>query len=115
MHLCAGHALAGMAVDRAPVGLDDDPFLAQDCLEPGHADAPVVGVNSRNLHDLSIDAGRLGRLIESIPAGRTVVAESGIGGRADLEALPNRADAVLIGSAFMAAPDPARKLEELGW
>ena len=78
-------------------------------------DAPIVGVNSRNLHDLSIDAARLGRLVETIPIGRTVVAESGIGSRADLESLPDRADAVLIGSAFMAAADPALKLEELGW
>jgi indole-3-glycerol phosphate synthase len=78
-------------------------------------DCPIVGVNARDLHDLTIDADRLARLVDAVPADRVVVAESGIGVRSDVEAIPDRADAVLIGSAFMAAGDPARKLEELGW
>ena len=39
---------------------------------------PIVGVNSRNLHDLTIDPGRMNRLIQQVPADRIAVAESGI-------------------------------------
>lgn len=75
----------------------------------------IVGVNARNLHDLSIDAGRMADLLAQVPADRVAVAESGVHSRADVDALPARADAVLIGSAFMEAADPAARLEELGW
>ena len=49
-----------------------------------------------------------------VPAGKTVVAESGISGRAELEELDRvGVDAVLIGGALMAAADPEAKTREL--
>ena len=49
-----------------------------------------------------------------VPAGKTVVAESGISGRAELEELERvGVDAVLIGGALMAAADPEAKTREL--
>jgi len=49
-----------------------------------------------------------------IPAGKTVVAESGISGREELLELERvGVDAVLIGGALMAAPDPEAKVREL--
>ena len=49
-----------------------------------------------------------------VPAGKTVVAESGISGRAELEELERvGVDAVLIGEALMAAADPEAKAREL--
>lgn len=78
-------------------------------------DVGIVGVNARNLHDLSIDAGRMAGLLAQVPEDRVAVAESGVHSRADIDALPARADAVLIGSAFMETADPAARLEEFGW
>jgi len=49
-----------------------------------------------------------------VPAGKTVVAESGISSREELEELDRvGVDAVLIGGALMSAPDPEQKVREL--
>ncbi len=53
-------------------------------------------------------------LMPDVPAGKTVVAESGISGREELEELDRvGVDAVLIGGALMAAADPESKTREL--
>ena len=78
-------------------------------------DVAIVGVNARNLHNLTIDAHRMAGLLQQVPDDRIAVAESGVHARADVEALPARADAVLIGSALMEVEDPEQRLEELGW
>jgi indole-3-glycerol phosphate synthase len=50
----------------------------------------------------------------NVPAGKTVVAESGISGRHELEELDRvGVDAVLIGGALMTVPDPEAKVREL--
>ncbi|MBK8012552.1 MAG: indole-3-glycerol-phosphate synthase [Deltaproteobacteria bacterium] len=77
--------------------------------------AKIVGINNRNLHTLEIDPMTFVRLAPLIPRGRTVVAESGIRTKDDLVPLRDVADAVLIGSTLMSAPDIEAKLIELGW
>jgi indole-3-glycerol phosphate synthase len=78
------------------------------------AGAEVIGINNRNLDDMSVDLGTTLELMPDVPAGKTVVAESGISGREELEELERRGvDAVLIGGALMAAPDPEAKVREL--
>jgi indole-3-glycerol phosphate synthase len=77
--------------------------------------ASVIGVNSRDLRTLAIDTSRGQQLLECIPADRVRVAESGVQTREDVERLRGCADAVLIGSALMTAPDPAAAIEQLGW
>jgi len=78
------------------------------------AGAEVIGVNNRNLDDMSVDIGTTYELMPDVPAGKTVVAESGISGRAELEELDRvGVDAVLIGGALMTAPDPEAKVREL--
>jgi indole-3-glycerol phosphate synthase len=53
-------------------------------------------------------------LITDVPAGKTVVSESGISERATLQELEEvGVDAVLIGEALMRADDPAVKVREL--
>jgi indole-3-glycerol phosphate synthase/phosphoribosylanthranilate isomerase len=76
--------------------------------------APVLGVNARDLSTFAIDrAGQL-ELVARIPRDRVVVAESGIHTRAEGAAAELAgADAILVGSALMRAPDPAAKLAEL--
>lgn len=78
------------------------------------AGAEVIGINNRDLDDMSVDLGTTLDLMPDVPAGKTVVAESGISGRGELEELERRGvDAVLIGGALMSAPDPEAKVREL--
>src|SRR4051794_22398074 len=78
------------------------------------AGAEVIGINNRNLEDMSVDIGTTFELMPDVPAGKTVVAESGISGRGELEELDRvGVDAVLIGGALMAAEDPEAKVREL--
>ena len=86
-----------------------------DELDRGLAlDAPVLGVNARDLTTFAIDRDAQLALLARIPADRIVVAESGIASRAHGAAAELAgADAILVGSALMRAPDPAAKLAEL--
>jgi indole-3-glycerol phosphate synthase len=78
------------------------------------AGAEVIGINNRNLEDMSVDIATTFELMPDIPAGKTVVAESGISGRGELEELDRvGVDAVLIGGALMVAEDPEAKVREL--
>jgi indole-3-glycerol phosphate synthase len=77
-------------------------------------DAAVIGINARDLSTFEIDRRAQLKLVEAAPRDRVVVAESAIGARAHAaEAELAGADAVLVGSTLMRAPDPAAKLEEL--
>jgi indole-3-glycerol phosphate synthase len=77
-------------------------------------DAEVVGINNRDLDHGSVDLATTFDLMPDVPAGKTVVAESGISSTAELQELERvGVDAVLIGSALMAAADPEAKTREL--
>jgi indole-3-glycerol phosphate synthase len=77
-------------------------------------DAPVVGVNARDLSTFAIDRRAQLELVATVPDDRVVVAESGIDSRAQGAAAELAgADAILVGSTLMRAPDPAAKLSEL--
>lgn len=76
--------------------------------------ADPVGINARDLATFEIDRTAQLELVAAAPAGRVVVAESGIANRAQGAAAELAgADAILVGSALMRAPDPAAKLREL--
>jgi len=77
-------------------------------------DAPIVGINARNLTTFAIDRRAQLELIARAPRDRVVIAESGIHTRAHGAAAELAgADAILVGSALMQAPDPPAKLREL--
>jgi indole-3-glycerol phosphate synthase len=77
-------------------------------------DAAIVGINARDLDTFEIDRRAQLALVERAPRDRVVVAESAIASRAQgAEAELAGADAILVGSALMRAPEPAAKLEEL--
>jgi len=77
-------------------------------------DAPIIGVNARNLADFSLDRTTQLALVARAPRDRVVVAESGVHSRAQGAAAELAgADAVLVGTALMRATDPASKLREL--
>jgi len=69
-------------------------------------DADVIGINNRDLTDFTVDVARTFELLSDIPAGKTVVSESGIGARDQLDELERvGVDAVLVGEALMRADD----------
>ena len=76
--------------------------------------AEIVGINARDLSTFAIDRTAQLELVAQVPEGRVVVAESGVHSRAQGAAAELAgADAILVGSALMRAPDPAAKLAEL--
>jgi indole-3-glycerol phosphate synthase len=76
--------------------------------------AQVIGVNARDLSTFEIDRRAQLALVEQAPSDRVVIAESAIASRAQgAEAELAGADAILVGSTLMRAPDPAARLAEL--
>ena len=107
---------AGMLARVEELGLDalveahDGGELAR-AVELG---AEVIGINARDLDTFEVDRRAALELVAAAPRDRVIVAESGVGARAHgAEAELAGADAILVGSALMRAPDPAAKLREL--
>ncbi|QIK95286.1 bifunctional indole-3-glycerol-phosphate synthase TrpC/phosphoribosylanthranilate isomerase TrpF [Sphingomonas sp. HDW15A] len=67
--------------------------------------APLIGINNRNLKSFRTDLSVTERL-SPLAQGRTLVAESGIATRADIDRLSPLVDAFLVGSTPMRDPDP---------
>jgi indole-3-glycerol phosphate synthase len=90
---------------------------AHDAAELGRAaalEAPVVGLNARDLRTFTIDRRGALDLVAAAPPDRVVVAESGVLTRAHAAAAELAgADAILVGTALMRAADPPAKLREL--
>ena len=77
-------------------------------------DADVLGINNRNLADLTVDVETTLRLLTDVPAGKAVVSESGYEHRGQLDELERiGVDAVLIGEAPMRAEEPEIMVREL--
>jgi len=77
-------------------------------------DAPVVGINARDLGTFHVDRGAQLELVARAPRDRVVIAESGIETRAQAAAAELAgASAVLVGSTLMRAAEPGAKLREL--
>ncbi|WP_312837832.1 bifunctional indole-3-glycerol-phosphate synthase TrpC/phosphoribosylanthranilate isomerase TrpF, partial [Atlantibacter hermannii] len=68
-------------------------------------EAKVVGINNRDLRDLSIDLDRTRQLAPRLGAGVTVISESGINSYAQVRELSHFASGFLIGSALMGQDD----------
>ena len=90
---------------------------AHDADELSRAEAlgvAVIGLNARDLATFEIDRRAQLDLVARAPRDRVIVAESGVQNRAHAAAAELAgADAVLVGSALMRAPDPAAKLADL--
>jgi indole-3-glycerol phosphate synthase len=93
------------------VEVHDEPEL---CTALEVIDAEVIGINNRDLTDFTVDVERTYELLADVPAGKTVVSESGFHTRAQLDELERvGVDAVLIGETLMRAPDPELTLRHL--
>jgi indole-3-glycerol phosphate synthase len=69
-------------------------------------EADILGINNRDLTDFTVDIERTYELLSDVPAGKTVVSESGFTSREELDELERvGVDAVLIGETLMRAPD----------
>ncbi|WP_312382975.1 bifunctional indole-3-glycerol-phosphate synthase TrpC/phosphoribosylanthranilate isomerase TrpF [Atlantibacter subterraneus] len=68
-------------------------------------EAKVVGINNRDLRDLSIDLNRTRQLAPRLGAGVTVISESGINSYGQVRELSHFANGFLIGSALMGQDD----------
>jgi indole-3-glycerol phosphate synthase len=79
-----------------------------------HVGARLIGVNNRDLRDFSVDVARTARLLAGMPAGATVVSESGISVPEQLRELEQQGvAAVLVGESLMRAADPGQALAAL--
>jgi indole-3-glycerol phosphate synthase len=66
----------------------------------------LIGVNNRNLKDFTVDFARTYELVGLAPEGCTFVAESGLGSRADLDAMAEHGvRCFLIGESLMRQSD----------
>jgi indole-3-glycerol phosphate synthase len=75
---------------------------------------PLVGINNRNLRSFEVTLDTTLGMLADVPAGRLLVTESGILGRADvLRMRAAEVNAFLVGEAFMRAPDPGAALADL--
>lgn len=70
--------------------------------------ADIIGVNARNLKDLTVDLDRAAGLLRRIPAGPLAIGESAVLSVHDVEAYSAAgADAVLVGEALVTSGEPA--------
>ena len=77
-------------------------------------DADVIGINNRDLASFEVDVERTYELLSDVPAGKTVVSESGFHTREQIEDLERvGVDAVLVGESLMRAPDPEAAVRAL--
>ena len=75
---------------------------------------PLLGINNRNLKTFEVTLQTTLSLLSMVPGNKTLVTESGILGRADVQLMrDNQVNAFLVGEAFMRAPDPGAALSEL--
>ena len=100
----------------AALGLDTlvEAHDAEELARAVALDAPVVGINARDLRTFHVDRAAQLELVARAPRDRIVIAESGIETRAQAAAAELAgASAVLVGSTLMRATDPGAKLREL--
>jgi indole-3-glycerol phosphate synthase len=101
--------LAGLLAEASAAGLDAlvEVHTREQAATAAAAGAGLIGVNARDLATLTVDPRRFATVREALPPQATLVAESGIRTRADVEAAAAAgAHAVLVGEALVLAPDP---------
>ncbi len=75
---------------------------------------PLLGINNRNLKTFEVTLQTTLSLLSMVPAGKTLVTESGIMTRTDVQLMrDHQINAFLVGEAFMRADDPGAALGEL--
>lgn len=88
---------------------------AQDIEKALKAQAPIIGINARNLHDFSENIQTIQELAPLIPSDVILVAESSIKNRQDVLTIHQNtpAQAILVGASLMKHPHPDIFIHEL--
>ncbi len=77
-------------------------------------DAPLVGINNRNLRTFETDLDTTIRMLADIPENRIIVTESGIHTVEDIKLMrDHQVNTFLVGEAFMRADNPGNELHKL--
>lgn len=106
-------AFSGLA---ATLGLDvlTEVHNEEDLDKALKSGASIIGINNRDLHSFKVDLSATQKLIRLVPKDKVIVSESGIKTHEDVMFLKSLGvNAVLIGEAFMEAPDMGAKMREL--
>ena len=98
--------------------------IGLDCLVEVHSgdeldmvlktDAPIIGINNRDLRTFNTDIQTTAKLSEKVPEDRVIVSESGIFSREDVKFLSKfNVNAVLVGESLMRSDDIGLKVRQL--
>jgi indole-3-glycerol phosphate synthase len=108
--------LKGMLAVAADLGLGAlvETHSEDDLAKALATDAPVIGVNARDLETLDVDVERALAMLPGVPSDRVTVLESGVSTREDVErAIDAGAGGVLVGETLMRSPDPGATIRSL--
>ncbi|MEE4245493.1 MAG: bifunctional indole-3-glycerol-phosphate synthase TrpC/phosphoribosylanthranilate isomerase TrpF [Kangiellaceae bacterium] len=89
------------------LGLDvlTEVHTEQECLRAIKYHAKIIGINNRNLIDLTTDLAVTEQISQLIPDDRLVISESGVNSRQDVTRLAAHCDGFLIGTSLMSQRD----------
>lgn len=77
------------------------------------ADAKIIGINNRNLHDFTEDIYTTVRLRELVPKDKVIISESSIHTAEDIKILSKaNINGILVGESFMKSGDIKKKAQE---
>src|ERR687898_905248 len=108
--------LKGMLAVAADLGLGTlvETHSEEDLAKALATDAPVIGVNARDLETLEVDVERALAMLPEVPADRVAMLESGVSTREHVErAIDAGARGVLVGETLMRSPDPGATIRSL--
>lgn len=78
------------------------------------AGAELIGVNARNLKDLTVDRRVVEEVLDAVPADAVAVAESGVRSSRDVfEYALAGADSVLVGEALVTSSNPLEQISDM--
>jgi indole-3-glycerol phosphate synthase len=100
--------LAALLALASSLGLDAlvEVHDRRELARAANASARLIGINNRDLTTLAVDVRRTFELLDEVPAGAVVVAESGFSQRAQLDELWEAGvHGALVGEALMRADD----------
>ncbi len=106
---------AALADEAARLGMDvlTEAITEEEVERALRLGAKILGINHRNLHDLSIDLSRSERLTRNIPEDVVVVSESGIRDAETVRRIGAHSNAFLVGSQLTGQEDIDRAARAL--
>jgi indole-3-glycerol phosphate synthase/phosphoribosylanthranilate isomerase len=109
----AGYRACTAAAREAGIETLTEVHTAEELDRALRWNAPLIGINNRNLKTLRVDLGTTKRLAPLVPSDRVVLCESGIGSHTEARDLRGAVDGFLVGTSLMRAPDLPRAVSAL--